>query len=197
MSCGVWGGKGSAHMSTRRVATIPSLIVLMFLWTPLAVGQAVTWDGDCGTDLWIDDCGADTNWDNDSYPTALKVAPAAAGALLILAGAVQFSPLKNACLTHCRSPVGYFLTRWRNGPRGAFSMGFHHGVYCLGCCWALMALAFALGTMNLVWMAAVTLMLCAEKIAPGGQHWSKVFGVAFFVWGAVVLFQSAGGPIAF
>ncbi len=131
------------------------------------------------------------------HPTALKLAPTAAGALLILAGAVQFSPLKNACLKHCRSPLGYFLTRWRNGPRGAFSMGFRHGVYCLGCCWALMALAFALGTMNLVWMAAVTLLLCVEKIAPGGERWSKAFGVSFLVWGAAVLFRSWGGPVAF
>lgn len=121
------------------------------------------------------------------HPTALKVAPTAGAVLLLLAGAVQFSPLKGACLRHCRSPLGYFLTRWRDGPRGAFSMGFHHGVYCLGCCWALMALAFALGTMNLAWMAAVTLLLCIEKIAPGGEHWSKVFGLLLLGWGAAML----------
>ncbi|MDW7709142.1 MAG: DUF2182 domain-containing protein [Deferrisomatales bacterium] len=121
------------------------------------------------------------------HPTALKVAPAAGGVLLLLAGAIQFSPLKSACLKHCRSPVGYFLTRWRDGPRGAFSMGFRHGLYCLGCCWALMALAFALGTMNLVWMAAVSLLLCVEKIAPGGERWSKVFGVGLLAWGAALL----------
>lgn len=131
------------------------------------------------------------------HPTALRVAPAAAGVLLILAGVAQFSPLKNTCLKHCRSPVGYFLTRWQNGPRGAFSMGFRHGVYCLGCCWALMALAFALGTMNLVWMAVVTLLLCVEKIAPGGESWSKAFGIGFAVWGTVMLLGSEGFPIAF
>jgi predicted metal-binding membrane protein len=131
------------------------------------------------------------------HPTALKVAPGAGGALLLLAGAVQFTPLKNACLKHCRSPLGYFLTRWRNGPMGAFSMGFRHGVYCLGCCWALMALAFALGTMNLLWMAAVTLLLCVEKIAPGGERWSKAFGAAFLLWGAAVLLGQGGGSAVF
>lgn len=131
------------------------------------------------------------------HPTALRVAPAAAGVLLLVAGAVQFSPLKNACLRHCRSPVGYFLTRWRNGPRGAFSMGFRHALYCLGCCWALMALAFALGTMNLLWMAAVTLLLCVEKIAPGGERWSKAFGLGFLAWGAVLLLGQTRLPAVF
>jgi len=120
-------------------------------------------------------------------PATLRVGTVAGGALLLIAGIVQFTPLKRACLKHCRSPLGYFLTRWRDGPRGAFSMGLRHGVYCLGCCWALMALSFALGTMNLVWMFAVTLLLCVEKVAPGGEGWSRAFGVGFVAWGSWVL----------
>lgn len=120
-------------------------------------------------------------------PATLRVSSAASGVLLVAAGIVQFTPLKRACLKHCRSPLSYFLTRWRDGPSGAFSMGFRHGLFCLGCCWVLMALSFALGTMNLVWMAVITLLLCVEKIAPGGERWSGVFGVGFVAWGGWVL----------
>ena len=126
------------------------------------------------------------------HPTALKVAPTAGAVLFLVAGVVQLTSLKSACLKHCRSPLGYFLTRWRDGPRGAFSMGFRHGVYCLGCCWALMALSFALGTMNLAWMAAVSLLLCIEKIAPGGERLSRAFGLLFLVWAAAVLAMGTG-----
>ena len=69
--------------------------------------------------------------------------------LLLIAGLFQFSPLKNACLVHCRSPIGFFATEWRPGSLGAFKMGLKHGGYCLGCCWALMGLLFAFGVMNL------------------------------------------------
>jgi predicted metal-binding membrane protein len=120
-------------------------------------------------------------------PATLRVGTVVGGVLLVVAGVVQFTPLKSACLKHCRSPLGYFLTRWEDGPTGAFSMGFRHGVFCLGCCWALMALSFALGTMNLFWMAVVTLLLCIEKIAPGGEMWSRAFGVGFVAWGGWVL----------
>ncbi len=120
-------------------------------------------------------------------PATLRVGTTAAGALLVTAGAVQFTPLKRVCLKHCRSPLGFFLTRWQDGHAGAFSMGFRHGLFCLGCCWALMALSFALGTMNLIWMAVITLVLCVEKIAPGGERWSQAFGVGLVVWGGWVL----------
>jgi predicted metal-binding membrane protein len=107
----------------------------------------------------------------------------AGGALLVVAGLFQLTSLKAACLKHCRSPLGYFLSHWRNGPLGAFQMGFRHGVFCVGCCWALMGLMFALGVMNLLWMAVLTLMICIEKIAPRGQMLSRVFGALFLGWG--------------
>jgi predicted metal-binding membrane protein len=105
------------------------------------------------------------------------------GALIVVAGLFQLTPLKAACLKHCRTPLGYFLSHWRDGPVGAFQMGFRHGVFCVGCCWALMGLMFALGVMNLLWMAVLTLMVCVEKIAPRGQVLSRVFGYLFVGWG--------------
>ncbi len=107
-----------------------------------------------------------------------------AGALLAAAGAFQLTPLKAACLRHCRSPIGFFLSRWQDGPMGAWRMGATHGLYCLGCCWALMLLSFALGVMNVLWMAALTFTLCVEKIAPAGDALGRAFGVMLICWGA-------------
>ncbi len=108
----------------------------------------------------------------------------AGGTLILVAGGFQLSPLKTACLRHCRSPLGFFLSRWRDGPVGAFGMGMRHGAYCLGCCWALMALSFAVGVMNLLWMAVLALVVCVEKLAPGGAKMSRLFGWIFLAWGA-------------
>lgn len=115
--------------------------------------------------------------------TDLGAGPYLGGALLMLAGLFQLSPLKAACLRHCRSPWAFFLTRWREGPVGAFRMGLQHGAWCVSCCWALMAVCFALGVVNLVWMAALTLFLCVEKIAPRGATSSRLVGYAFIAWG--------------
>src|SRR5437016_5062959 len=86
------------------------------------------------------------------------------GALLLGAGAFQFTPLKQSCLTHCRGPLEFIMTRWREGSSGAFRMGLEHGAFCTGCCWALMALLFVAGVMNILWIAALTLLVCAEKM---------------------------------
>ena len=79
------------------------------------------------------------------------------GILLLAAGAFQFTPLKNSCLTHCRGPMEFIMTRWRDGWLGAFAMGLEHGAFCTGCCWALMILLFVAGVMNLLWIAALTI----------------------------------------
>jgi predicted metal-binding membrane protein len=105
------------------------------------------------------------------------------GAVLVAAGLFQFTPLKAACLAHCRTPLGFFLSSWRDGPRGAFRMGLEHGRYCVGCCWALMIVAFALGVMNLAWMAVLTLGLSIEKIAPRGPLVGRAFGALLTAWG--------------
>jgi predicted metal-binding membrane protein len=109
--------------------------------------------------------------------------PLLSGALLVLAGVYQFSPLKQACLRRCRSPLGFLLTEWRPGTSGALKLGGRHGVECLLCCWALMALMFVLGTMNLVWMAALTVLMLVEKSAPAGQIIGRWSGALFVVWG--------------
>ncbi len=102
--------------------------------------------------------------------------PTVAAGLLIVAGVYQFTPAKFACLQSCRSPIAFFATRWREGVDGAFRMGASHGLYCLGCCWALMLLLFAGGVMNLGVILALTLWVAIEKIAPFGQQSARVSG---------------------
>jgi len=104
--------------------------------------------------------------------------------LLILAGAYQFSPLKNACLQHCRSPLGFLLNR--NTDSG-FRLGLQHGAYCAGCCWLLMALLFVLGVMNLLWIVALTLLVVAEKLLPRSRWLPQLTGVVLIGWGAALL----------
>jgi predicted metal-binding membrane protein len=115
------------------------------------------------------------------------VVPWLGAVIFLVAGLYQFAPLKRACLTHCRTPLGYFLTRWRNGPMGAVRMGLHHGLFCVGCCWALMATAFAVGVMNAWWMAALSVLALVEQVAPRGQAVRRVLGAAFLVAGILGL----------
>jgi predicted metal-binding membrane protein len=89
-----------------------------------------------------------------------------AGATLVVAAAYEVTPLKNVCLSKCRSPLGFLLGAWRDGLRGAFEMGARHGAWCVGCCWALMAALFALGVMSLAWMAFVAAIIALEKTLP-------------------------------
>lgn len=118
----------------------------------------------------------------------VRATPAIGGILLILAGVFQFSHLKNTCLTHCRTPVGFIMTDWKEGKRGALSMGIKHGGYCLGCCWLLMALLFVLGVMNLLWMVSITVFVLVEKIVPAGDRIGRYAGVVFIIWGVWMLF---------
>jgi predicted metal-binding membrane protein len=111
-------------------------------------------------------------------------------ALLFSTGIYQFLPFKNACLAKCRAPLGFLLTEWRDGRRGALIMGAHHGLYCVGCCWLLMALLFVAGTMNLVWIAALTLAVLLEKIIPiRGSLVSKFIGAVALGSGMLVLLR--------
>jgi len=114
------------------------------------------------------------------------------GGLLLAAGIFQFTPLKNACLNKCRTPIGFLLTEWRPGTGGAFIMGLRHGSYCLGCCAMLMLLLFVLGVMNLAWIILLTLVVLAEKLLPPGSVWpSRSLGVGLIAWAGYVL--STGG----
>jgi predicted metal-binding membrane protein len=105
--------------------------------------------------------------------------------LLVIAGVVQFSPLKQVCLRHCRTPMGFLLTEWRNGLAGAWRMGTRHGIFCLGCCWALMALLFVAGVMNLAWVAALTAAVMIEKLHPSGVTIGRILGGLLIVSGLV------------
>jgi len=107
----------------------------------------------------------------------------AAGAVLIAAGAFQLTPVKAACLHHCRSPIGYFMTAWREGHGGALAMGLHHGAYCVACCWALMAVMFAVGTMNMLWAVALTVFVLLEKAGPRPALVTRGAGVALIAAG--------------
>jgi predicted metal-binding membrane protein len=88
------------------------------------------------------------------------------GVTLMVAAAYEFTPLKKACLSKCRSPLGFLLSTWRDGWRGGLQMGLKHGAWCLGCCWALMASLFALGVMSVAWMALVAGLIAVEKLLP-------------------------------
>ena len=114
-----------------------------------------------------------------------------AGSVLIGAGVWQWTPLKDACLRHCRSPLEFVLGYWREGAAGAFRMGLRHGAYCLGCCWMLMVLLFVGGVMNLLWIAGLALYVLIEKIAPGGRWIGRAAGAFLVGWGGAVLIGAA------
>jgi len=110
-----------------------------------------------------------------------------AAAILFTAGAFQFVPFKRACLMHCRNPLTYFLARWRDGASGGFRMGFHHGLFCVACCWALMATTLAVGMMSLWWMLLLGTVTLLEQVSRWGEPVRIGVGVALLV-GAVTRF---------
>jgi predicted metal-binding membrane protein len=114
--------------------------------------------------------------------------PLIAGLVLIGAGAFQLSPLKAMCLSKCRTPLGFLMTGWRDGKRGALAMGLEHGAFCLGCCWALMLVMFVVGVMNLVWMAGLGVVMLLEKVAPRGDLLARLSGVALILLGLARIF---------
>ncbi len=109
------------------------------------------------------------------------------GVLLSAAGLYQLTPIKHACLRHCRSPLAFLSTHWRRGAGGALRMGLVHGAFCVGCCWFLMGLLFFGGVMNLYWIAGLALYVLFEKTVPAGHWLGHAAGVALLVWGAGVL----------
>ncbi|WP_341214093.1 DUF2182 domain-containing protein [uncultured Limimaricola sp.] len=113
-----------------------------------------------------------------------------AGLLLLVAGIYQLTPAKAACLRHCRSPLGFVTEHWRVGLSGALRMGLRHGLYCLGCCWALMALLFVGGVMNLAWVGALAAYVLVEKLAPDWRYFGPVSACLLIVAGAVLVGRS-------
>jgi predicted metal-binding membrane protein len=122
------------------------------------------------------------------------IAPVALGATLIVAGIYQLTPLKRTCLRQCQSPVGFLMSHWRSGMVGALRMGFAHGLYCLGCCWALFAVLVAAGVMSLAWMLLLTLIVFAEKVLRPAAWSQLLIGSAFVVLGVFVAAGSVAMP---
>ena len=116
------------------------------------------------------------------------------GVVLVLAGLYQLTPLKRACLSHCRTPTTFVLTSWRDGAAGAIRMGLEHGLYCLGCCWLLFAILFPLGLMNVAAMALITLLIFAEKSLAMGTRVAVLAALVLVVYGAVVVAMPAALP---
>jgi predicted metal-binding membrane protein len=120
-------------------------------------------------------------------PMMVSASPWLGGGLLILAGIYQWTPLKNACLVHCRSPITFLAHHWRPGRVGAFRMGLHHGLYCIGCCWVLMALLFVFGVMNLLWIAALAVFVLLEKVLPRGDLVGRASGGLMIAAGLLLI----------
>ena len=120
---------------------------------------------------------------------SLSAGPFAGAVILALAGVYQLSPLKEVCLGHCRSPLGFLMAEWREGIPGAFFMGLRHGAFCVGCCWMLMLLLFVLGVMNLLWVAILSALILLEKASRHGRGIARAAGVAMIVAAAAVVFR--------
>jgi predicted metal-binding membrane protein len=165
-----------AHV--RRGARRAPLIVLIF-----GLGYAAVWVG-------FSACAVLAQWALHHAamlsPAMAASSPQVGGAILCAAGVYQLTPFKRACLLHCQSPLGFLMTRWRDGMLGALQMGMRHGAYCFGCCWALMCVLFVVGVMNLVWVATLALFVFLEKMGPAGTVVARVTGAAMIVVGVLL-----------
>ena len=117
----------------------------------------------------------------------LEEAKVAGGVGLVLVGGYQFTRLKEACLSHCRSPMGYLMSHWRSGWTGALRMGLGHGLFCLGCCWALMLLALVVGHLSLVWMGVLALVMLMETGLPHGRRIVRPLGAILVLAGLAAM----------
>ena len=126
-------------------------------------------------------------------PMMASASDLAGAIVLILAGLYQWTPLKEACLSYCRSPLGFIQSQggFRREPAGALALGLRHGIYCIGCCWALMALLFVGGIMNLLWIATLAILVLVEKVVPFGRIAARVAGLACIAAGLLLLMQRA------
>jgi predicted metal-binding membrane protein len=163
------------------------------LWSAAFVaGYLVVWAA-VGIVVWAASMAADAI----VMPEQRAVAVAA---ILLLAGVYQFTPLKSTCLRACRTPADFLMTHWRRGLSGQLRLGGEHGLYCLGCCWALMALFVGVGAMSLVWAAGIALVVLVEKVRPEGVAFGRIAGAVLIAAAAIVfarpeLAMSVGGPM--
>ncbi len=157
-------------------ATVPTVVFLLgyaLVWTAYAAVAALVQGRLHEADLLSAAMASTSTW--------------LGGALLLVAGVFQWTPLKQGCLAKCRSPLSFVMSEWREGRAGAFVMGVRHGAYCVACCWALMALLFVAGVMNLLWIAGLAIVVLAERVLPGGTAVSRVVGVLLLLAGVVLL----------
>lgn len=121
-------------------------------------------------------------------PEMMKLEPGyASGGVLMVAGIYQFLPFKHACLHQCRTPIGFLMTQWIEGQWGAFVMGWRHGLFCVGCCWALMGLLFVVGVMNIFWIVAITVYVLLEKVLPHSKVLTGGAGIGLMGAGAWII----------
>ncbi len=156
-----------------RVAPLPFFVAgYIAVWTSIALPVYAAWRTLSGPIA-------------DARPWAGRLA----GVVLVVAAVWQVTPLKSECLRHCRSPISFFLRfgAKTSRPSGALRMGTIHGLFCLGCCWALMAVLVAVGTMNLAWMAALALLILIEKNAPAGEHAARIAAAVFALAGIALI----------
>ena len=163
----------SRAAARRRVAPLPFFLAgYVAIWSAIGLPGFFAWSGLAGPLA-------------ESSATAGRIA----GVVLVAAAVYQLSPLKSVCLRHCRSPLSFFMEHGTNlhRPSGALTAGARHGLYCLGCCWMLMAVLVAFGTMQLVWMAGLATLILVEKVTPIGERVAVVAGAVFLVLGVVLL----------
>jgi predicted metal-binding membrane protein len=173
-----------SHAAARQVQ--PGRILLAFLG-----GYAAMW-GAVGAAAFAVDVALHRA--GDSVPSLAGhpwIVPAVA---LVAAGAFQFTDLKDRCLDQCRHPGPFLMRHYRRGTRGAFDLGRKHGLFCIGCCWALMALMLAVGVASLVWMGALAAVMYYERVGQHGRRLTPVLGVALIGWGIVVAAHPAWLP---
>ena len=201
------------------VDTVPYLLAASTMWIammiammiPAAVPMALIYrrmdrGASSNLDTFIFSCGYLAGWSFYSLGAAglqwwlhsrgtlhghlLVTGANLAAAILIAAGVYQLTPLKEACLNRCRSPLGFFVENWKEGRIGAFKMGLHHGFFCVGCCWVLMLLMFAGGAMSVATMAALSIFILAERLLPAGPWVSKIPGLMMMGWGGAILWSA-------
>jgi len=162
-------------------------------WSPLmfTTGYLLTW-GAVGAAVFAGSAVVDSLW--GGILAWNRAGRWAAGATLVLAAVYQLTPLKDVCLGKCRSPLGFLLGSWREGPAGALRMGAKNGAWCVGCCWALMAALFALGVMSLTWMAVIAGLIAVEKTLPLRRVASYGTAVILVSLGVLVLVAPASMP---
>lgn len=148
-------------------AVLPGALGYLLVWLLFSIAVS-------GVQQWLH---------RQAMPMLLAVGDWSDGLLLLLAGGFQWSTLKTRCLSKCRSPLAMLLAQWRPGASGALRMGVRHGLYCLGCCWALMLLMFIGGAMSLGWMALLSMVMLAEKLTADGAHFGRALGAALIVAG--------------